>query len=66
MAAPGQAEQLATLLDLGRELALETDVDVVLRRESARLIGARLVIDSSPGQGTRVCLRVPTEGRTVG
>ncbi len=35
-------------------------------RESARLIGARLVIDSSPGQGTRVRLRVPTEGRTVG
>lgn len=35
-------------------------------RESARLIGARLVIDSSPGQGTRVRLRVPTEGRTAG
>lgn len=28
-------------------------------RESARLIGARLTIDSSPGHGTRVRLRVP-------
>lgn len=35
-------------------------------RESARLIGAKLVIDSSPGQGTRVRLRVPTEGRSAG
>jgi signal transduction histidine kinase len=32
-------------------------------RESARLIGARLSIDSSPGQGTRVRLRVPVEAR---
>lgn len=29
-------------------------------RESARLIGARLTIDSSPGHGTRVRLRVPS------
>src|SRR4029077_16183469 len=29
---PGQAEQLALLLALQRELALETDIDVVLRR----------------------------------
>ncbi len=28
-------------------------------RESARLIGAQLSIDSSPGQGTRIRLRVP-------
>ncbi len=28
-------------------------------REAARLIGAQLTIDSSPGQGTRVRLRVP-------
>ncbi len=28
-------------------------------RESARLIGARLSIDSSPGQGTRIRLRIP-------
>lgn len=31
-------------------------------RESARLIGARLVIDSSPGQGTRIRLRIPGTG----
>jgi signal transduction histidine kinase len=28
-------------------------------RESARLIGAQLSLDSSPGQGTRVRLRIP-------
>jgi signal transduction histidine kinase len=28
-------------------------------RESARLIGAQLTLDSSPGQGTRVHLRIP-------
>ena len=32
MAAPGQAEQLSTLLDLQRELAMETDIDRVLQR----------------------------------
>ena len=32
MTGPGQAEQLALLLSLQRELALETDIDVVLRR----------------------------------
>jgi signal transduction histidine kinase len=32
MTAPGEAEQLALLLSLQRELALETDIDVVLRR----------------------------------
>ena len=30
-------------------------------RESARLIGAHLSLDSSPGQGTRVRLRIPTQ-----
>jgi signal transduction histidine kinase len=32
MSAPGQTEQLALLLSLQRELALESDLDVVLRR----------------------------------
>jgi signal transduction histidine kinase len=31
-------------------------------REAARLIGARLSIDSSPGKGTRVHLRIPRPG----
>jgi signal transduction histidine kinase len=30
-------------------------------RESARLIGAQLSLDSSPGQGTRVRLRIPAK-----
>jgi signal transduction histidine kinase len=30
-------------------------------RESARLIGAQLSLDSSPGQGTRVHLRIPAQ-----
>ena len=30
-------------------------------RESARMIGAQLLLDSSPGQGTRVVVRVPHE-----
>lgn len=30
-------------------------------RESARLIGAHLLLDSSPGRGTRVVLRIPHE-----
>jgi signal transduction histidine kinase len=30
-------------------------------RESARLIGAKLSLDSSPGQGTRVRLRIPSQ-----
>jgi signal transduction histidine kinase len=30
-------------------------------RESARLIGAHLLLDSSPGRGTRVILRIPHE-----
>ena len=33
-------------------------------RESARLIGAQLSIDSSPGQGTRVRLRIPAGPKT--
>src|SRR5205823_423552 len=34
MTGPGQPEQLALLLSLQRELALETDIDVVLRRSA--------------------------------
>jgi signal transduction histidine kinase len=133
MTGPREAEQLATLLSLHRELALETDVDVDLRRmagaftvireaatnavkssrarsvaldltddattvvglvgddgagfdvdatlasyskrgslgllqmrEAARLIGAQLSIDSSPGNGTRVRLAIPRLPRSGG
>ena len=55
--------------DVARTLATYAErgsLGLLQMRESARLIGARLVIDSSPGQGTRVRLRVPIEGRTAG
>ena len=39
MTGPGQAEQLALLLALQRELALETDIDVVLRRIAEFAVG---------------------------
>lgn len=55
--------------DVARTLASYAErgsLGLLQMRESARLIGAGLDIDSSPGQGTRVRLRVPTEGRTAG
>ncbi len=30
-------------------------------REGARMIGGRLILDSSPGHGTRIVLRIPLE-----
>ena len=39
MTGPGQADQLALLLALQRELALETDIDVVLRRIAEFAVG---------------------------
>jgi len=35
-------------------------------REAARLIGAQLSIDSSPGNGTRVRLRIPRSAGPAG
>ena len=57
--------------DMAREFAAEKIAPHALRwdedkhfpvdvmREAARLIGAQLSIDSSPGSGTRVRLRIP-------
>src|SRR5260370_30745612 len=39
MTGPGQPEQLALLLALQREVALETDIDVVLRRIAEFAVG---------------------------
>src|SRR5258708_40298584 len=39
MSPPGQADQLALLLTLQRELALEPDIDVVLRRIAEFAVG---------------------------
>ncbi|TMF65397.1 MAG: GAF domain-containing sensor histidine kinase [Chloroflexi bacterium] len=46
------ASTLATYADRG-------SLGLLQMRESARLIGAQLSFDSSPGQGTRVRLRIP-------
>ena len=65
MSGPGEPEQLALLLSLQRELALETDIDVVLRRiadAAAALLDAEratvYVVDRERGE---VWSRVHTE-----
>jgi signal transduction histidine kinase len=42
-----------------RDYASRGSLGLLQMRESARLIGAQLTLDSSPGQGTRVRLRIP-------
>jgi signal transduction histidine kinase len=42
-----------------QDYASRGSLGLLQMREAARLIGARLVIDSSPGHGTRVRLRIP-------
>ncbi len=52
--------------DVGATLATYASrgsLGLLQMRESARLIGASLTLDSSPGQGTRVRLRVPLPRR---
>jgi signal transduction histidine kinase len=46
------ASTLASYADRG-------SLGLLQMRESARLIGGDLSLDSSPGQGTRVRLRIP-------
>ncbi|HET7701311.1 MAG TPA: GAF domain-containing sensor histidine kinase [Candidatus Limnocylindria bacterium] len=43
-----------------RSYASRGSLGLLQMRESARLIGAQLSIDSSPGNGTRIRLRIPT------
>ena len=43
-----------------RSYARRGSLGLLQMRESARLIGAELTLDSSPGQGTRVRLRIPS------
>lgn len=42
------------------DYATRGSLGLLQMRESARLIGAQLSIDSSPGNGTRIRLRIPT------
>ena len=57
-------EDDGTGFDVGATLesyATRGSLGLLQMRESARLIGAQLSLDSSPGQGTRVRLVIPTE-----
>ena len=52
----GQGFDVAAVLE---SYAKRGSLGLLQMRESARLIGAQLSLDSSPGQGTRVRLRIP-------
>ena len=54
----GQGFDVATVL---RTYAKRGSLGLLQMRESARLIGAQLSLDSSPGHGTRVRLRIPAQ-----
>ncbi|MEV0995990.1 sensor histidine kinase [Nonomuraea sp. NPDC050202] len=53
------------ITDDGRGGALQDGAGIRGMRERALLIGARLTVDSPPGQGTRVSLVIPQERRTA-
>lgn len=53
----GQGFDVATVL---QTYARRGSLGLLQMRESARLIGAQLSLDSSPGHGTRVRLRIPS------
>jgi signal transduction histidine kinase len=53
----GQGFDVATVL---QTYAKRGSLGLLQMRESARLIGAQLSLDSSPGQGTKVRLRIPS------
>jgi signal transduction histidine kinase len=54
----GQGFDVAAVLE---SYAKRGSLGLLQMRESARLIGAQLSLDSSPGQGTRVRLRIPSQ-----
>ncbi len=54
----GQGFDVASVL---QSYAKRGSLGLLQMRESARLIGAQLSLDSSPGQGTRVRLRIPSK-----
>ena len=54
----GQGFDVAAVL---QNYAKRGSLGLLQMRESARLIGAQLSLDSSPGQGTRVRLRIPAQ-----
>jgi len=56
----GKGFDVATVLST---YATRGSLGLLQMRESARLIGSQLSIDSSPGQGTRIRLRIPAEAK---
>jgi signal transduction histidine kinase len=54
----GQGFDVATVL---QTYAKRGSLGLLQMRESARLIGAQLSLDSSPGHGTKVRLRIPSQ-----
>lgn len=54
----GQGFDVASVL---ANYAAGDSLGLLQMRESARLIGAHLLLDSSPGRGTRVIIRIPHE-----
>ena len=54
----GQGFDVATVL---QTYAKRGSLGLLQMRESARLIGAQLSLDSSPGHGTKVRLRIPAQ-----
>jgi signal transduction histidine kinase len=54
----GQGFDVATVL---QTYAKRGSLGLLQMRESARLIGAQLSLDSSPGMGTKVRLRIPSQ-----
>ena len=48
-----------------RSYATRGSLGLLQMRESARLIGSQLSIDSSPGNGTRIRLTIPVGGAPV-
>ena len=54
----GQGFDVATVL---QTYTKRGSLGLLQMRESARLIGAQLSLDSSPGQGTKVRLRIPSQ-----
>jgi signal transduction histidine kinase len=48
------------------ELPSESQLGLVGMRERAHLVGGSMTLESSPGHGTTICIRVPLPGKAPG